>query len=71
MNKSVVVLDEQRKIKMLVGATAIKLAKEADDPLYKKYESARKKYLEYKTAIIKKFGKKASQVVKKAISSKT
>ena len=61
--KSIVVLDKNRKLKMLIGATAIRLAKEANDPLYEKYVSYREKYLELKNQIIQKYGRKAQQAV--------
>jgi hypothetical protein len=65
---SVVKMDKQRKIQMAISRIAILLAKQAGDALYDKYAKYRKLYLEYKAKIIKKYGTRAAQVVRRSLS---
>jgi len=64
-NVSIVKMDKERKIKMLVGQVAIRIAKEKGDPLYDKYKKYRELYLETKRQIIEKYANRAKQVVRK------
>ena len=68
-NVSIVKMDKERKIKMLVGQVAIRIAKEKGDPLYDKYKKYRELYLETKRKIIEKYANKAKQVVRKYITN--
>ena len=64
---SIVKMTRQRKAKMLVGSTALKLAKSANDPLYKRYQLYRLKMLELRKRIMRKYGPKALAQVRKSV----
>jgi len=57
--------DKKTKAKRLVGAAAIQIAKEKNDPLYKKLKKVYAQRRMLKEAINKKYGNKAVQKVKK------
>jgi len=64
---SLVRMTKRRKAKMKVSSAAIQIAKEHNDPLYKKYKALRKKYFNYKKKLVKKYGSKAMQRVRKSM----
>lgn len=58
---------KEAKIKALVGSSAMVLAKQANDPLYKQLAIFNKKRLEAKAKIQKKYSPQAKQLAKKII----
>ena len=60
---SIVKMSRQQKIEAAINATAIRLAKEANDPKYKQYERARQKALKLKKEIVRKYRAKARRIV--------
>ena len=70
LKPSRIVLTRERKIKMLIGTIAIKLAKKNNDSLYKRYAKARQIMLKLRKAIIKRYRNRARQIVLKAIRKK-
>jgi len=67
---SIIKLDKKRKIQMLLNALCIKLAKQANDPLYEKYAQTRRKYLELKARLIEKYLPKAKVALRKILANK-
>jgi len=52
-------ITKQAKLARLGAALAIRLAKEANDPLYRKYKKFKDKWKEYRLRIVKKYRNKA------------
>jgi len=67
---SVVRITKQEKLARLGGVLAIKAAQAANDPLYKKYEKARERYLSLKEKIIQKYRPVARRKVREALRKK-
>ena len=61
---SIVKLTRQQKAKMAVSSAALKLAKQANDPLYRQYERHYKKMIALKRRILRKYGPKAMRLVR-------
>jgi hypothetical protein len=79
LNECLAILNEKAKTKMIKltkksqirragGRAAIQIAKEKKDPVYKKYEYHRQKYLELKKKIMKKNSRKGLARAKKSLN---
>jgi len=66
---SIVKMDRQRKLNMVGSSMASNLAKKQNDPLYSKLTKARKKYLQYKEMIQRKYGQRGAVAARKSMSS--
>lgn len=54
------------KFSRLSGAMAIKMARENNDPMYKKMKKSKDRYLEYKDKLRQKYGQKGKQMARKS-----
>ena len=66
---SVVRRTKQAKLNALIGTMAIKLAKEANDPLYARFVRARSLWKRLQEQIIKKYRAKATKMAREALMS--
>lgn len=68
VGSSTVKISKARKIDMLTGLTAIKMAQKKNDPLYAKYKKFRDVTMKLKKAIAKKYKSKSKRSAKKALA---
>ena len=68
VSASMVKRTPQDKIKALSAAMAVKIAKEAGDPLYKKMIKAKNLWRTYKEKIVAKYGNKGKRAAKVALA---
>ena len=68
VSASMVKRTPQDKIKALSAAMAVKIAKEAGDPLYKKMIKAKNLWKTYKEKIVAKYGNKGKRAAKAALA---
>ena len=69
--QSLVKFDRKRKLDLLIGKVAAKMAKDNNDPLYRKYARLRKGYFAIKAKINAKYGARARKAAMRiAMSSK-
>jgi hypothetical protein len=59
----------QDKLSRLAGKLAVQVAQDRNDPLYAKYEKFRGLYMEYKQAIIQKYGAAGMKAARNAINN--
>lgn len=59
------------KLSALGASLAINIARSKNDPLYKKYEQFREKFLQVKQMIIKKYGRAGMKEARTAMAGKT
>lgn len=64
---STIKITKNRKLKMLTGLSAVRIAKKKEDPLYSKYKKHRDMALKYKAMLVKKNKSKAKAVARKAL----
>jgi hypothetical protein len=67
--QSIVKFDRKRKLDMLVGKIASKMATDANDPLAKKYLKLRKAYFGIKEKIMRKYGPRAKKAAMQIANS--
>ncbi len=60
-------ITKQSKLKLLIGKLAVKIAKEKNDPLAKKYDRTRKKYFDIKDKLNIKYGKQARVLARQTL----
>ncbi len=63
---STIKVTKKRKLKMLTGLSAIRIAKKKEDPLYAKYKKFRGLALKYKAMLVAKNKSKAKRVAMRA-----
>lgn len=66
---SIVRVSRKEKVSRAIGTFAIQMAKEKNDPLYKRYEKFRKKYLDAKERIIKKYAPRVRSKARRSVMS--
>ena len=66
---SYIKVDPRKKSKMRVAVEAIKLAKQNDDPLYKKYAKIKKKMFALRKMLIRRYGPKVMGKVRKSMGT--
>lgn len=66
---SVVKRTREAKLKAAAGALAIQIAKERNDPLYRKFKKFRDRFWTMKNKIKSKYGQKAMVQARKSMSS--
>lgn len=69
MRQTMVVRSKAAKLQAAAGAMAVKMAKSANDPIYKKFKMFRDKFYGAKKIIQTKYGKRAMMVVRKSATS--
>lgn len=67
--KNIVKLNKDANLSRETSVTAIRLARNANDPLYKKYRVAKDKYMAARAAIHQKYGAKAKSIARKTIAN--
>jgi hypothetical protein len=63
---SFIKVDPRKKAKMKVSASAIQIAKETDDPIYKKYSKIKKKMFKLRKLLVKRYGPRAMSKLRKS-----
>lgn len=58
----------QDKLARVAGKLAVQVAQQRNDPLYAKYAKFRELYMEYKQAIIQKYGAAGMKAARSAMS---
>ena len=66
---SIVRVSRKEKVSRAIGTFAIQMAKEKNDPLYKRYEKFRRKYLDAKERIIKKYAPRVRSKARRSVMS--
>lgn len=60
-------LSKKSQLNRAGGRSSINIAKKRNDPMYKRYVYFRKKYLDLKTKLMKKYGRRGMRAAKKSL----